>query len=1241
MSSVSFSADSPPPRRRRTRLAMLPPLAATTALLVCGLAPAAQAAPGSAVGHTASGIAPAAKADLPDSLAEYLFADGERAKVPNTAASPEGLGDAEVKNGGAQTWTDTSLQLTGGAKDGDGTWVQLPKDLLKERSSVSVTTEVKVDAAMRNDFNFLWNVGGENTDEYFFTTAKDAPRTAITVGSNGGEKSATSSSNLDTGHWTSLTSVLDAEAKTLTFYVDGEKTGSVKTDLTPADIKDQSLNTIGRSPWPDQLFKGEVSAFRVYPTALNEEQVQQENLADAQINAEALESEADDRLEGLELPSGDVTGDHVSLPSSGGKVTWTSSDPDVIATDGSVTQPERGADPVDVTLTAKTTVRGLSAERTTQVRVLPSDLDDQARLATAAGNYVLPTTVVSGDKLPEAPEGLTVTSLEADGAELKDGALVAAGEKPVTATVAATIARSASPETTISKQFTVTVLPSGSDRLAAYHRTPTTESEANNADVALSMHLAFQADDSGSAWSPLNENYGIFFPHLSEAVPDDGVDLSLIRSLKNPTLFELADGGYGVVGTRVARGGGADGTQQDSVLVATSHDLLSYDELGLLELDESDGVNRPTAVYDSAAKTYRISWTTDSGAQRHQDVEDLAAATSGTDADGSKAATAAGSSGAGRATGTTEVDDLDIEDFAAGNTLPVSADVAEGLQTRFGRITNTGVQDLGSKQVDKGAALTGSDLPQQATLDYSDGSTRDLPVQDWDLSDVDTSKAGTYTAKGRIKQTDYPKPFAVERADPSAYKFDLNGETKYLMIATNDPDMDNVGQKGKAFMPVRMADSLSGLADEAEPEEVHLLDRGDKDADGKTMTGCFWAPEFHEIAGKLSILFMPCYGDNPGYMSGRASIMQLKQDDSGDDLDPTVAANWTTPKTITRTDGTSLNDVSGISLDMTYFQDQSGQSYYAWQQMCHTFIAKMDPADPGKLTSDPVRIVAPEYAWDNSCAEGPNVHERDGKLYLIYSGSGVGNTYTTGLATAPATGADLTDPESWTKLNYPLQKSGKFEGEWQLGTGHGMWTEDEDGALIYVFHARTDVGGSGRDMFVRRVHFASDGMPIMDMEASEELSSPTVSMKIVVADDADAGADPTSPSDSDSDSGSGSDSDSDSDASADADSGSGAGAGSDGNGSGTPTDPAGPSSGAGSDSGIAAGSDSDSDVTGTDDAGAAGSGADSSDSATSGTADGHSGLAATGVQAGLVALAGLGAALLVIGFVLARRRRHG
>jgi hypothetical protein len=71
----------------------------------------------------------------------------------------------------------------------------------------------------------------------------------------------------------------------------------------------------------------------------------------------------------------------------------------------------------------------------------------------------------------------------------------------------------------------------------------------------------------------------------------------------------------------------------------------------------------------------------------------------------------------------------------------------------------------------------------------------------------------------------------------------------------------------------------------------------------------------------------------------------------------------------------------------------------------------------------------------------------------------------------------------------------------QLGTGHGMWSEDEDGNMIYVFHARTDNNNlSGRDMFVRRVHWSAEGLPVLDMEPGEELASPTVTLNVVVAD---------------------------------------------------------------------------------------------------------------------------------------------
>src|SRR5690625_6340836 len=73
------------------------------------------------------------------------------------------------------------------------------------------------------DYNFLWNIGAEDdTDEYFFTSVQDAPRTAITTGSNDEEDSAQADQNLQADRWYSLTSVLDGEAGTISLYVDGE-----------------------------------------------------------------------------------------------------------------------------------------------------------------------------------------------------------------------------------------------------------------------------------------------------------------------------------------------------------------------------------------------------------------------------------------------------------------------------------------------------------------------------------------------------------------------------------------------------------------------------------------------------------------------------------------------------------------------------------------------------------------------------------------------------------------------------------------------------------------------------------------------------------------------------------------------------------------------------------------------------------------------------------------------------------
>ena len=158
--------------------------------------------------------------------------------------------------------------------------------------------------------------------------------------------------------------------------------------------------------------------------------------------------------------------------------------------------------------------------------------------------------------------------------------------------------------------------------LLCYTREATGREEANNEDIAYSMHLALRlGDDDGARWRPLNENYGIFFAAgvPIAAVPEEsrractaaaqyaadpyeapqpaseavgygavmpGVDITL-KSLKDPFLFRLADGRFGIAATRTDRGGAPDGSDFcRSLSVIRSRDIrvmLAVQSLGQLQ----------------------------------------------------------------------------------------------------------------------------------------------------------------------------------------------------------------------------------------------------------------------------------------------------------------------------------------------------------------------------------------------------------------------------------------------------------------------------------------------------------------------------------------------------------------------------------------------------------------------------------------------------------------------------------
>ena len=70
--------------------------------------------------------------------------------------------------------------------------------------------------------------------------------------------------------------------------------------------------------------------------------------------------------------------------------------------------------------------------------------------------------------------------------------------------------------------------------------------------LARSIHMAVSRD--GKYYEALNGNYGILF---AQALVDDA-DILRTKGVKNPWIFEMSDGGFGIIAVRVNEDGSID-----------------------------------------------------------------------------------------------------------------------------------------------------------------------------------------------------------------------------------------------------------------------------------------------------------------------------------------------------------------------------------------------------------------------------------------------------------------------------------------------------------------------------------------------------------------------------------------------------------------------------------------------------------------------------------------------------------
>ena len=202
-----------------------------------------------------------------------------------------------------------------------------------------------------------------------------------------------------------------------------------------------------------------------------------------------------------------------------------------------------------------------------------------------------------------------------------------------------------------------------------------------------------------------------------------------------------------------------------------------------------------------------------------------------------------------------------------------------------------------------------------------------------------------------------------------------------------------------------------------------------------------WAPELHVIDG-LCYIYVACDdGDNYNHR------MYVLENGSSDPLASyTLAGKLTDP-------------TDKWAIDGTVFRYR-GELYTVWSGWegdvnvrQNLYIAKM--SDPKTISSERAMISTPEYEWEmRDCNgtshpfinEGPFAYEREGVLYVLYSGSGSwANHYC--LGTLRLVGDDPMKRESWEK--YPYASLSQDDGY----NGPGHCSVFSDGETDYIaFH---------------------------------------------------------------------------------------------------------------------------------------------------------------------------------------------
>lgn len=219
-----------------------------------------------------------------------------------------------------------------------------------------------------------------------------------------------------------------------------------------------------------------------------------------------------------------------------------------------------------------------------------------------------------------------------------------------------------------------------------------------------------------------------------------------------------------------------------------------------------------------------------------------------------------------------------------------------------------------------------------------------------------------------------------------------------------------------------------------------------------------WAPELHFLQGKWYVYFAADDGDNANH---RMYVAE---------------ANSSNPQGAYTSKGKIYDATTDRwAIDGTVLEKPDGSLYFIWSGwpgstdgLQNLYIAPM--SNPWTISGPRVLISTPTYSWEGWINEGPEIIQRNGKIFIVYSANASWtDQYCFGLLTC--TNGDVLNASSWTKKSTSIFKKYSDANGGVYGPGHGSFTKSLDQTEDWLIYHAAKASGTGWDRSVRLQKF--------------------------------------------------------------------------------------------------------------------------------------------------------------------------